>query len=267
VPTDHLTPDELHERCIATVVTEGERIGVLAQELEAGLTPVGAGLDAEVPWVPAWTVRDLVAHLGAVHRWATEIVRAGGTHAPEPASRFQPPHDDLAGWYAIGLTELVAALRTIDPDAPAWHMSPAASHTARDWSRRQAHEHVVHRLDVEVATGVAHAPVDPVLAADGVDELLGVILPRWQHTPPLVAGRASVTVTAPDVDRGWLVEVAAGTVRLTGSDPGFLPPLTGAPGVAVLTGPAEQLLRRLWGRPADVVVHGDPAAEALLRGR
>jgi hypothetical protein len=106
-----------------------------------------------------------------------------------------------------------------------------------------------------------------VLAADGVDELLAVILPRWQHTLPLVAARASVTVTAPDVDRGWLVEVAAGTVRLTGSDPGFLPALTGAPGVAVLTGPAEQLLRRLWGRPADVVVHGDPAAEALLRGR
>ena len=267
MPTDRLTPDELHARCIATVVTEGERIGVLAQELDAGRTPVRAGLDAEVPWVPAWTVRDLMAHLGAVHRWATEIVRAGDTHAPEPPSRFQPPHDDLAGWYALGLTELVATLRTVDPEAPAWHMSPAASHTARAWSRRQAHEHVVHRLDVEVAAGVAHAPVDPVLAADGVDELLGVILPRWQHTLPLVAARASVTVIAPDVDRGWLVEVAAGTVRLTGSDPGSVPPLTGAPGVAVLTGPAEQLLRRLWGRPADVVVHGDPAAEALLRGR
>jgi uncharacterized protein (TIGR03083 family) len=267
VPSARPTPAELHERCIATVVAEGERIGVLAQELDAGLTPAHAGLETKVPWVPAWTVRDLVAHLGAVHRWATEIVRAGGTNPPAPAGRYQPPHDDLAGWYALGLTELVAALRTVDPDAPAWHMSPAASHTARDWSRRQAHEHVVHRLDIEVAAGVAHAAVDPVLAADGVDELLGIILPRWQHTSPLVAARASVTVTAPDVDRRWLVEVAAGRVRLTRSDPGPLPPPTGAPGVAELTGPAEQLLRRLWGRPADVVVHGDPAAEALLRGR
>jgi uncharacterized protein (TIGR03083 family) len=260
VPAARPDPDELHERCTAAVVVEGERIGVLAEELAAGRTPVSGGLAARVPWVPAWTARDLVAHLGAVHRWATEIVRAGSTARPGPASRFTPPHDDLAGWYAIGLTELVATLRTVDPDAPAWHMSPAASRTARDWSRRQAHEHVVHRLDLEVAAGVPHAPVDPVLAGDGVDELLGVVLHRWQHAPPLLTGTARVAVTAVDVDRRWLVEVADGTVRTTADEPG------GA-GDTTLTGTAEQLLRRLWGRPADVTVTGDPAAEALLRGR
>ena len=41
----------------------------------------------------------------------------------------------------------------------------------------------------------------------------------------------------------------------------------GRPADAELTGTAELLLRRLWGRPADVTVTGDPAAEALLRGR
>jgi uncharacterized protein (TIGR03083 family) len=267
VPTARLTPDELHERCIAAVVTEGERIGILAQELDAGLTPVRTGLDAEVPWVPAWTVRDLVAHLGAVHRWATGIVRAGDTTPPQPAGGFRPPHDDLAGWYALGLTELVATLRTVDPDAPAWHMSPAAAHRARDWSRRQAHEHVVHRLDLEVAVGVGHAPVDPVLAGDGVDELLGVILPRWQHTEPLAAARATVAVTATDVRRSWLVEVEAAIVRCTEQPPGERATAGAGSGRAELSGTAEQLLRRLWGRPAEVAVHGDPAAEALLRGR
>ncbi len=260
MPGPHLDPDELHERCIAAVVEEGERIGVLALELAAGRTPVAGGLAVPVPWVPAWTARDLLAHLGAVHRWATEIVRAGSTTRPGPASRFTPPEDDLAGWYALGLTELVATLRTVDPDTPAWHMSPAASHTARDWSRRQAHEHVVHRLDLEVAAGAGHAPVDPVLAADGVDELLRIVLPRWQHTSPLTTGRAGVTVTAVDVGRSWLVEVADGTVR-TSEDAG------GQPGDTHLSGTAEQLLRRLWGRPADVTVTGDPAAEVLLRGR
>jgi uncharacterized protein (TIGR03083 family) len=267
VPTARPTPDELHDRCIATVVTEGERIGVLAQELDSGLTPVGGGLAAEVPWVAGWTVRDLVAHLGAVHRWATGILRAGGTHAPQPAGRFTAPEDDLAGWYALGLTELVATLRTVDPDAPAWHMSPTASHTARDWSRRQAHEHVVHRLDLEVAAGVGHAPVDPVLAGDGVDELLGVILPRWQRTEPLVTALATVAVTATDVGRSWLVEVRPGSVRLTEQPPGERATAGRDSGRAELSGTAEQLLRRLWGRPAAVVVHGDPAAEALLRGR
>ncbi len=255
-----LAPDELHERCIAAVVEEGERIGVLAAELAAGRTPVSGGLAVPVPGVPDWTAGDLVAHLGAVHRWATEIVRAGSTARPGPASRFAPPEDDLAGWYATGLVELVATLRTVDPDAPAWHMSPAASHTARDWSRRQAHEHVVHRLDLEAAAGVGHAPVDPALAADGVDELLGIVLPRWQHTAPLTTGRVRVTVAAVDVGRSWLVEVADGTVR-TVED------AAGPPGDTRLSGTADQLLRRLWGRPAEVTVTGDPAAETLLRGR
>ena len=260
MPAGLLDPDESHERCIATVVEEGERFGVLAWELESGRTPVSGGLDVPVPWLRDWTARQLVAHLGAVQRWATGILRAGTTEPPEPSSRFRPPDDDLAGWYALGLTELVATLRTVDPEAPAWHMSPAASRRARDWSRRQAHEHVVHRLDLEAAAGVAHAPLDPRLAADGVDELLGIMLPRWQHAPPLDTARAVVTVTAADAGRSWRVEVADGTVR-TGR------PAPGEPADAALTGSAEMLLRRVWGRPADVTVSGDPAAEALLRGR
>jgi hypothetical protein len=71
-----------------------------------------------------------------------------------------------------------------------------------------------------------------------------------------------VTVTAVDADRSWLVEVADGTVRSTEDHPAAGPATD-----AALTGSAEQLLRRLWGRPADVTVTGNPAAEALLRGR
>ena len=35
-----------------------------------------AGPDAPVPTCPGWTVRDLLAHQGMVHRWATAVVRA-----------------------------------------------------------------------------------------------------------------------------------------------------------------------------------------------
>jgi uncharacterized protein (TIGR03083 family) len=254
-----LTPDELHDRCIAAVVQDGERIGVLAQGLDAGRTAAAGGLQTEVPWVAGWTARDLIAHLGAVHRWVTGILRAGSTRAPGSYSGIAPPHDDLHGWYALGLTELVATLRTTDPDAPAWHMSPAAGRTARDWARRQAHEHTVHRQDLEAAAFLDPAPVDPVLAGDGVDELLAVVLPRWQHTAPLVTARASVGVTATDLERGWTVEVADGAVRCTD---GAI-----ASADAQLSGTAPQLLLHLWGRPAEVTVHGDRAAEALLRGR
>ena len=250
-------PDELHERCIATVVVEGERFGVLAQELESGRTPVSGGLAVGVPWVPAWTVRDLVAHLGAVHRWATGILRAGSTEPPEPASRFRAPDDDLAGWYALGLTELVATLRTVDPDAPAWHMSPAASRRARDWSRRQAHEHVVHRLDLEAAAGVDHAPVDVALAADGVDELLGN-LPHAADFAPKVAelrGEGEVlALHAPDAGAAWRIELVADGFRWERAE-------AAAP-TASLTAPAAALLLVLYGRyptdRAEVAVDGDP---------
>ncbi|MCW2581749.1 MAG: hypothetical protein JWQ53_539, partial [Klenkia sp.] len=198
-----------------------------------------------------------VVHLGTVHRWVTGILRAGaaGDTSLPPSPHHRPP-EDLHGWFALGLTELVATLRTTDPDQPTWHMSPTAD-TARDWAHRQASEHLVHRLDLETAAGVEHAPVDPELAADGVGELLRVVLPRWADTPPLADARATVRVVAEDTGRTWPVAVRGGVVA---EDPDSEPDAT-------LTGTAEQLLRRLWGRPAEVGVTGDPAAERLLRGR
>nr|WP_246214550.1 maleylpyruvate isomerase family mycothiol-dependent enzyme [Modestobacter muralis] len=252
-------PAELFDTWTAAVEREGERFGVVAQELDAGRTPAAGGLQAAVPWLTDWTARDLVSHLGVVHRWVVGILRAGTTQRPRSPRDLAPPDEDLHGWYAQGLIELVATLRTTDPDAPAWHMSPAAAQTAGSWARRQAHEHTVHRHDLEAAASLAHAPVDPVLAGDGVDELLAVVLPRWQHTAPLATGRARVGVVATDLARSWTVEVADGAVRCTdgpAADPD-----------AEVAGTATQLLLHLWGRPGEVAVHGDRSAEALLRGR
>ncbi len=245
------------DQLVDAVVTDGERFGVVAELLDTGRTPVQGGLAVTVPWVPEWTARDLVTHLGTVHRWVTGILRAGaaGDTSPPASPRF-PPHDDLHGWFALGLTELVATLRTTDPAQPTWHMSPAAD-TAADWVHRQASEHLVHRLDLEVAAGLPHAPVDPALAADGVTEVLGVVVPRWAHTEPLLSTRAHIRVRAVDVDATWDVTVHDGTVT-TG---------TAVEPDAELSGTAEQLLRRLWGRPAEVEVTGEAATESLLRGR
>jgi uncharacterized protein (TIGR03083 family) len=259
---DHVTTldgDTLRQRWIEAVVEEGERVGVLAQEMSAGLTPVAGGLEVTVPWVPAWTARDLVGHLGTVHRWATAILRAGSTEQPGPETRPSPPDEGLLDWYASGLSALVATLRTTPPDAPAWHMSPAAEKVAGSWARRQAHELVVHRMDLEVAAAVPHAPLDPALAEDGVDELLTVVVPRWAQTEPLISADATCAVTATDTGRRWRVRIERGVVTA-------LPNRSGSDD-ATLHGAADQLLLHLWGRPARVEVTGDPAAEALLRGR
>jgi uncharacterized protein (TIGR03083 family) len=198
-----------------------------------------------------------VGHLGTVHRWATDIVRAG--HADSPPGEQEPPDGDLLDWYAAGHTALVRALREVDPGSPAWHMSPAAPKVAASWARRQAHELAVHRMDLEAAAGVPHAPLDPVLADDGVDELLTVVVPRGAHTEPLAGAEAVVAVANTDTGRRWEVRVTRGAVTVTPEHSGTAD--------AALTGAGTQLVLHLWGRPADVRVEGDAAAEALLRGR
>jgi uncharacterized protein (TIGR03083 family) len=253
-----LDGEALRQRWIEAVVEEGERVGILAQRLVAGVPSTVRGLDVTVPWVPAWTARDLVGHLGTVHRWATAILRAGHTERPGPEATQNPPDDDLLDWYGAGLSDLVTTLRATPPDTPAWHMSPTAEKTARSWARRQAHELTVHRMDLEAAAGVEHAPTDPVLAEDGVDELLTVVVPRWAHTEPLTSAHANVTVTAADTARVWTVSVDHGRVTVTDAS---------ADADAYLRGDTTQLLLRLWGRPAEVTIQGDAAAEALLRGR
>jgi uncharacterized protein (TIGR03083 family) len=249
-----LSGEALRQRCIEAVVEEGERFGILAQELAAD-----GGLDAPVPWVAEWTARDLIGHLGTVHRWATAILRAGHAESPPRGATEVPPADGLVDWYADGLTGLVRALREVPPTTPAWHMSPTAEKVAASWARRQAHEHVVHRMDLESAAGRAISPVEPSLAEDGVDELLTIVVPRWARTEPLTSAQATVVVTATDTGRTWAVRVDRGAVTVS--------PMASGSVDASLRATADQLLRRLWGRPAEVAVEGDPAAEALLRGR
>jgi uncharacterized protein (TIGR03083 family) len=260
---DGVTPladQALRQRWIEAVVAEGERFGMLAQELASGLTGVSGGLDVPVPWVADWRARDLIGHLGTVHRWATHIVRAGTTERPPPEATQTPPADEnLLEWYETGLVELVATLRTTPPDAPAWHMSPTAEKVAASWARRQAHELAVHRMDLEVTAGVAHHPIDPELAEDGVDELLTIVVPRWAHTEPVASAHATVGVACTDTGRHWSVTVDNGAVRVAAERLGVEE--------AHVKGAATQLLLHLWGRPAHVTVDGDPAAEALLRGR
>ena len=251
--------EELRLRCVEAVVEEGERVGVLAQELAAGLTPVSGGFAAWVPWVPDWTAGDLVRHLGNVHRWATALVTAGTAERPPPHDDEDPPDGELLDWYGAGLTGLVRALRETPPDAPAWHMSPTAPKVAAEWARRQAHELAVHRMDLEAAAGVPVTEVDPELADDGVDEVLRVVVPRWAHTEPVSTATATVAVRSTDTGRVWTARVTQGDVAVTDED--------AQRADARLQAPAAALLRRLWGRPAEVVVTGDPAAEALLRGR
>jgi uncharacterized protein (TIGR03083 family) len=233
-----------------------------------------AGCDpgARVPGCPDWTATDLLGHHGGVlDFWATVIERrpaapgAGWEDPPRPTS-----FEELVGYHRRQADRLVAALAAADPAEPAW--SWADEQTVGFTFRRQAHEALIHRLDAEQTAGDV-TPLDPALAADGVDEALDIMFggtPGWgtfTGTGRLV--RVDLT------DRGESVWVETG--RFTGTDPesgktydeddiSKVAPRDGEPD-AVVSGSAGTLDAWLWRRvPGDgVVVTGDEAVTAHFR--
>lgn len=236
-----LVPEDL----LAHLRLDGDR---LAAAVERG------PLDAPIAGCPGWDLRRLAAHVGVVHRWATQAVVTGES----PSARPLDPDDgtDLAAWLRAGADALVTSLAAADPDAPTWHPFPGPK-TVCTWIRRQTHETSVHRWDAEAAVGEP-APIDPALASDGIDEYFTVMLPRMIQRDALTVPLASLHVHCTDVAGEWL---------LTARGSGLHVERLHAKGDAALRGPAESLLLRLWGRNPTVAVEvvGDQrAADAWL---
>ncbi len=81
--------------------------------------------------------------------------------------------------------------------------------------RRQAHEALIHRVDAELTAGTAISPIEPDLAADGVDEILTVMIggvPQWATFIP---DGQTMQIHSVDPDRRW--GIAFG--RMTGTSP------------------------------------------------
>ena len=124
---------------------------------------------ASVTTCPGWTVENVAEHLGLIHRWATTLVER---RAPARISFEELGLTSAVAtprWIADGGRDLVATLRACDPDAAMWAWGP--DQHARFWSRRQLHETLVHRMDVELAVGRTPRAA-PALAIDAIDEFL-----------------------------------------------------------------------------------------------
>lgn len=162
---------------------------------------------ANVPTCPGWTLTDLARHTGAVHRWATTIVatRAGArVPFPDPAASWDSA-PACAEWIADGGTPLLTALRAAGPLTDVWSWGPGR--TSGWWARRVLHETTVHRADAELALGIGDPEIDPLVAADGIDEFL-FNLPSarrpYPHLASLPTG-ASLHLHATDADGEWVI--------------------------------------------------------------
>jgi uncharacterized protein (TIGR03083 family) len=222
---------------------------------------------------PGWSVRDLVVHLGNVHAWAATIVETGqraAEHNDEP--RSHKPRA-VSEWYFAKAEDLYQVLRQTPSDKPCWNFAFGSGLVAF-WQRRQLHETTIHQLDLDLAAG-RQTQVSARVAADGVDEVLTVMLPRMvgRGCPPALT--APLQLTATDTGDSWVVTPASAPAP--GEAPGAQATSPVPPSVTYSTGvadaahegvmaPAEVIYRALWHRRFDEEALRVAGNESRVRG-
>jgi uncharacterized protein (TIGR03083 family) len=216
----------------------------------------GTDLTRPVPTCPEWTMRQLITHVGRAHRWATAIVAARSAvpipFREVPDGKLPGDQREHADWLRTGAAGVVDAVRAAGDEQVWTHLGPGP---ARYWARRMAYETAVHRADAQIALG-QRPQIDPVTAADGIDEWLGFLAaPDTGEGGPSLAGLHGkvlhVHVTDEEVAGGeWMIRPSADGVTV---EPGH------GKGDVAVRGPASDLLLLLMRR----VPPGDSPAEVL----
>ena len=220
------------------------------------------GQDLPVPSCPGWTLRDLGAHLGWVHRWAAQTVATRATDripaSSVPDSEAPPGAREQAAWLRAGADRVIEVIREAG-SAPVWAFGSIVP--AGFWARRQAQETMMHRADGELAAGREPA-LNPVLAADGIDEWLAQVADRGfrrrAEGAAVLPSGAVLRVEAVNGGGEWLVSTDGDEVLVRRGPGAGDVTVAGPPGPLLLV-----LVRRLPPDEPQVTVTGDGA---LLRG-
>lgn len=223
------------------------------------LRGVATQLSTPVPSCPGWTVSDLVAHVAAVYSHKTAAITSG-VHPEDGQWATEPPGGvELLAWYDTELAAVEHELSARAPGEPSWTWWPP-DQSVGFWQRRMAQETLVHRWDAELAAG-ATTPLDPTLARDGVDEILGWL--AWELDEPIAEATGQVVVVRTP-GCAWAVSLGP-----TSADIRPASDADAATADALIEGQPEQLLLHLWGRaPRDAVTAaGDPTALRLFADR
>lgn len=220
------------ERYGPQVATRAEIVEWISTESESfarAITP--ESVEKQVPSCPAWTVRDLVWHLGRVQRFWASIARTGRDEAPAFPEPLPGPSDagQLAAWMRFASHDLLDALGAVDWQQPAWTWW-RDDRTVGAIARHQAQEVAVHRWDAQSASGDADR-LPAALAIDGVDEFVWLIRQLREPMP----------------------------VALTVVENGYVYSPSDDPPVVNVRAPASDLVLMLYGRikPPELDIEGD----------
>jgi uncharacterized protein (TIGR03083 family) len=238
-----------------TLLSLDDHLGAIVRSGAAlGEAAAAAGLEAKVPTCPAWDVTKLVLHQGMVHRWAAANLRGERDHDTTASQAEGKAAASLLDWYSQGLAAVVDTVRATAADAKAMVFLADAPPPRRFWARRQAHETTIHSVDAVAARcrrwpTAADVAIDPMLAADGIDELLMGFITRGKgrlHS----AEAYRLLVRTEDTGHAWTLRISDGPILTT---PGAIQ----RPKV-VISGTAVQLYLSLWNRADEITTDGRP---------
>lgn len=228
----------------------GEALGQAGTVLRANA--MSAGLEAPVPTCPGWSVRDLVVHVGMVHRWATDVLEGRGMGDGKAFEEDGRKAADLLDWFDDGWAGLLHALGGAPDDLDVPFFLRTGDSPRTGWARRQAHETAIHAVDA-MSARLARPPapaetwLKPVLAVDGLDELLRGFIPRKRVGKLRSPEPLTVVIATTDAAAAWTLHVSGEPTRTELGE-------ADSPDV-ILRAPAVALYLALWNR-GDGVVEG-----------
>jgi len=230
-----------HASHIAAVRTEA---AALTFALEAG------EMDDLVPTCHGWEVRDLAVHVGTFcGRWSGVLGGDGDRSAPLP----EPPDDSgLVAWVTGACATLVDQLDSTPPASPV--RSPFGGDRSGAFvARRSAHELAVHRYDAQAARGIC-APVPTELAADGIDEVVDVLV-DLRPAPGPGSGRV-LSLRSSELGTEWVIGLGRDRIEVERRTQDQAP---AEDANLIVSGTTSDLELTLYHRPtlSPVDVHGD----------
>jgi uncharacterized protein (TIGR03083 family) len=233
---------------------ERDHIAAVVREGRALLAGAAAGYDGSVSAYPTWTVADVVAHTGSVHRWVRDLVAERSPTRLERHPQRERDPERLAAWFVTGLEDLAEALTAASPSDVVWTF--AEDRSVAFWCRRMAHETSVHRWDVQEASGDPD-PIERDLASTGIPETLEIHLARPLRGAPLGGRGERLALRCTDTSDEWIVSLMADHVRVD-RGPGDAD--------ASIAGLASDVWLSIMDRPATGLLRqGDPSVEAAFR--
>jgi uncharacterized protein (TIGR03083 family) len=186
-----------------------ELVSAIRREGEALLTAASQGDDVPVPTCGDWRMSDLVRHVWQVYANVTLYVTSRATE--RPAQLPQLPEGDPVELLRAQLDALVTALSDCPPDTAIWSWRPDRPGDATFWARRMAHESSVHRFDAQNANGVRQ-PIEAELAADGIGELIEVLVRRVYERDNVTGPTGTVVLRSTDADT-WCLQLEPDGIR------------------------------------------------------